>query len=336
MKIWQTKIMTNKISALIAFWICCMLVTSCSDSFQEQDDLKNHRIKCIWDNRQDKVFNEPYVIFEAIVYAFRLTQIPDQYNNYTGVTFSLDTEFMDFIVNNVDRISMLWDKRVWIVLKDIAMLWWNKLSNFINMMKTYWLLQYILPEIDRLYYFRHNFEEHPEWAEASWANRVLSHTTAALQEYNGDDYNVLLAILYNDIGKAKTYSFKYDVNNESEPTRHIYTNKDIAGLKLLNEMGIENYYSKETAEIIKFCMENSEKWWNIEAMDKAEALEIVWHKYYDILEEVVRCKDAAKQCDSNPQVKMFLMENQIQKTSNFPKVKSYIKNNLKPKKRKLL
>ena len=103
----------------------------------------------------------------------------------------------------------------------------------------------------------------------------MSHTTAALQEYNGDDYNVLLAILYNDIGKAKTYSFKYDVNNESEPTRHIYTNKDIAGLKLLNEMGIENYYSKETAEIIKFCMENSEKWWNIEAMDKAEALEIV-------------------------------------------------------------
>ncbi len=33
--------MTNKISALIAFWICCMLVMSCSDSFQEQDDLKN-------------------------------------------------------------------------------------------------------------------------------------------------------------------------------------------------------------------------------------------------------------------------------------------------------
>ena len=49
----------------------------------------------------------------------------------------------------------------------------------------------------------------------------MSHTTAALQEYNSDDYNVLLAILYNDIGKAKTYSSKYDVNNESEPTRHI-------------------------------------------------------------------------------------------------------------------
>jgi len=284
------------------------------DPFGWQEDLKNRTIRFVWEPI-DRIKEDHLRIMRALRFAAKLSEMPNELNNFTNINAKIDTKSMDAIVNNSHLLRKISKERITQELIKIAKMWWEKFANFLQVTQQFWMLEEILWPIHKSYYFQHNFDNHPEWQEPTWMNRVFTHIVEAVRLYNGNDPLTLFCILFHDIGKPFSYSFEYDENKTQEPHRHRYKWHDVIWEEFFREYAAKELkLPGEWIDTICYCILNHMNWWNIEKMNKKNIYKIVSSEYYPYLEHVVSCDERSTLCENNLDIKFYLMQNNIIKT----------------------
>lgn len=159
------------------------------------------------------------------------------------------------------------------------------LALFISLLDEAGLLVHILPEVCELKKFREEKKWHPE-AYVFGDGATFYHTLAAVRKSQSKDALVNICVLLHDIGKAFTHSY--------ENGMHRFCNHDNVGAQKAEEIANRLRFSHTEKEAVVFCAKQHMKMTHVREMKKAKIFELVTHKYWKYLKEVVVCDDSSR------------------------------------------
>lgn len=136
-----------------------------------------------------------------------------------------------------------------------------------------------LPEIYALQGLEHDMEDHPEGG-------VWEHTLAALRPQSAADPVVNLAVLFHDVGKAVTHQL--------QAGQHTDYGQDHAGTQLIRSSAERLKLGGALADALAFAAENHMKALRLGEMRPAKVVRLVTDEHWPVLQQVVRCDQAAR------------------------------------------
>ena len=192
-----------------------------------------------------------------------------------------------------------------------------ELADYIRYLDKINILEKFLPEIFALKPFLHNPEFHPEGGP-------YDHTIEALKCSKSYDYVVNVAILYHDIGKAKTYCAQ-KINKSGRVRIHTYDGHDFVGAKMFDEiiekMGFANH---GIGENVKFAIAKHMLMHKIEEMRITKVKMIVENEYWPILKDVSYADEMSGGADPVKITdKIKMIEEKVKNLYNNPKRKNH-------------
>lgn len=228
------------------------------DFFNGREDLEKGIIRTVGD--PNIRFSEDYLrMIRAIRFATRFD-------------FRIEKNTWQAIVDNSANITKISKERI---LKEILKMAEQGpiLADSIMVMKDLGLLKHILPIIDCMSDYPHNYIHHPEGG-------VFDHVINALRISQSSNPIINLAILFHDVGKTMTYKFR-------DGWRHSYFGHDVKGADWIKN-NLRNFLPlrKKDIDAIEFAAQSHMKFHKIVNIKPVKILRMMNNPYWNVLYHV--------------------------------------------------
>ena len=240
------------------------------DYFDGKKDLQNKILRTVGDPRQR--FGEDYL---------RMLRAP-RFASRLGFEIEKGTE--KAIKKLSTNIKDLAPERIYDELVKAAKQTGDKFADYILLLDRLKLLQFILPEVANLKWYRENLKHHPETRGAG--GTVYAHVLSALRKSNTADPIKNLAILLHDIGKGVTFSQK-----EGLPR---YLGHASESVKLVNSIADRLKMSNKDKNSLIFAVGNHMKFHKFLDMRPSKIAKLVNDENWDVLLAVGRADEYAR------------------------------------------
>lgn len=227
------------------------------------EDIKNKILRTI---------GNPYERFEED--ALRLLRAIRFSNRFD---FTIEENTYKALCENASKIQFIAKERIHQELIKMCSMGGKKFAKCIENMSECGLLKYIYPEVENLKNFPHSKIHHPESTD------VFGHVIEALKCCESNKSEVLLSILFHDLGKQLTY-----VYNE-EKQKHSYHGHDEKGIELIDQISKRFNWSNDLKQIVCYCCLNHMKFHTLYKMKKSKIIKLLFSEFFNYLYEVAKC-----------------------------------------------
>lgn len=233
------------------------------DPFGGQEDIRNKILRTVQDPY--KSFGDDYLrLLRAIRFSNRFD-------------FTIEETTYKSLCENASKIQFIAKERVHQEVCKMASMGGKKFAKCIEQMSECGLLKYIYPEVENLKNFEHSLKFHPE------SKTVFGHVIEALKCCESNKPEVLLSILFHDLGKQLTY-----VYNE-EKQKHSYHGHDEKGIELIDQISKRFNWSNDLKQIVCYCCLNHMKFHTLYKMKKSKIIKLLFSEFFNYLYEVAKC-----------------------------------------------
>lgn len=235
------------------------------DPFGGQADIKSGLVRATI-SAVDRLSEDPLRLLRAIRLAVSLD-------------FKIDQETFEVIKKLSPHIAEAAPERTGQEILKICALPGKSVARGIRLMDQSGLLGYVLPELEALKGLAHNPVYHPEGG-------VWEHTLSALEASEKSDPVINFSILFHDVGKATSLSYK-----DGQP---VYHGHDKAGVDIIRNMGSRLRLSSAMVQTMCFVAANHMKGLRINEMRPFKVYKLMSHESWDVLEEVIKSDLASR------------------------------------------
>lgn len=191
--------------------------------------------------------------------------------------FTIEENTYKALCENASKIQFIAKERIHQEVVKMCSMGGKNFAKCIEQMSECGLLKYIYPEVENLKNFPHSPKYHPEGSD------VFKHIIEVLKCCESNKPEVLLSILFHDIGKQLSYTY-----NE-EKQKHSYLGHDQKGLELIDQISKRYNWSNNLKEIVCYSCLNHMKFHTLHKMKKSKIIKLLFSEFFNYLYEVAKC-----------------------------------------------
>ena len=240
----------------------------------------------------------------------------------TGLTFELDTH--ESMCSNIDLLNDVSIERFTLELMKVANMGGVQMSQFIDTLHSYGILEIFIPELVACENYFHHWEHHPEGAIMSCKNEwtggdpilkpldideynssdiweivqlgsVYDHIMECLHEIPLSENNPesILSVLFHDIGKPSVAVVVENI--EQLPASQYYGHENV-GVPIFLDIAERLKLNTSVKEAVVFCIKQHMNFRRLPEMKSSKAIKICLNPNFDQLVTVAFCDERSRCC----------------------------------------